>query len=120
MASASAVVAARRSPILRSRMEPTALNEGHLSHFDHGRHFDHHDHFDHRRFVRNRFFFAGGGWPYYYDYGYDCWWLRRQAVITGSPYWWLLSSSELQRTINNPEEGRSERNAARPSWPIGC
>jgi len=66
-----------------------ALNEGHLSHFDHGRHFDHeHDHFDHRRFVRNRFFFAGGGWPYYYDYGYDCWGLRRQAVITSSPYWW--------------------------------
>jgi hypothetical protein len=66
-----------------------ALNEGQVSHFDHGRHFDpEHDHFDHRRFVRNRFFFAGGGWPYYYDYGYDCWWLRRQAVITGSPYWW--------------------------------
>jgi len=38
--------------------------------------------------VHNRFFFAGGGWPYYYDYGYDCWWLRRQAVITGSPNWW--------------------------------
>lgn len=26
------------------------------------------------------------------DYGYygynDCYWLRRQAIITGSPYWW--------------------------------
>jgi len=64
--------------------------EGHLDHgrFDHGHHFDHeHDHF-HNRFVRNRFFFAGGWWPYYYDYGYNCWWLRRKAVITGSPYWW--------------------------------
>jgi len=56
--------------------------------FDHGHHFDHeHDHL-HNRFVRNRFFFAGGWWPYYYDYGYNCWWLRRKAVITGSPYWW--------------------------------
>ena len=69
------------------------VGEGHLDHghFDHGHHFamEHeHDHFDHR-FVRNRFFFAGGGWwPYYYDYGYNCSWLRRQAAITGSPYWW--------------------------------
>ena len=73
-----------------SRESHFASREGHLDHgqFDHGRHFDHeHDHFDHR-FVRNRFFFAGGGWPYYYDYGYDCGWLRRQAAITGSPYWW--------------------------------
>ena len=67
-------------------------HEGHVDHghFDHGHHFamEHeHDHF-HHRFVRNRFFFAGGGWPYYYDYGYDCSWLRRQAAITGSPYWW--------------------------------
>ena len=70
------------------------VSEGHLDHghFDHAHHFamEHeHDHF-HHRFVRNRFFFAGGGWPNYYDYdyGYDCSWLRRQAVITGSPYWW--------------------------------
>src|SRR6186713_2782546 len=73
-----------------SRESHFAPREGHLDHgqFDHGRHFDHeHDHFDHR-FVRNRFFFAGGGWPYYYDYGYDCGGLRRQAAITGSPYWW--------------------------------
>ena len=24
----------------------------------------------------------------YYAYGDDCWWLRRQALETGSPYWW--------------------------------
>ena len=77
-----------------SRESHFASREGHLDHgqFNHGRHvaMDHgheHDHF-HHRFVRNRFFFAGGGWPYYYDYGYDCGWLRRQAVITGSSYWW--------------------------------
>ena len=26
--------------------------------------------------------------PDYYSYGDDCWWLLRQARITGSPYWW--------------------------------
>ena len=31
-----------------------------------------------------------GWWPGYYgSYGYGgCAWLRSQAVITGSPYWW--------------------------------
>jgi hypothetical protein len=45
--------------------------------------------------FRHRNFFVGdvfiGGYPYYYgDYGYynDCYWLRRQAIITGSRYWW--------------------------------
>jgi len=74
-----------------SRESHFASREGNLDHgqFNHGRHaMDHeHDHF-HHRFVRNRFFFAGGGWPYYYDYGYDCGWLLRRAHVTGSPYWW--------------------------------
>ena len=26
------------------------------------------------------------GYPYYYDDG--CYWLRRRALYTGSPYWW--------------------------------
>lgn len=26
--------------------------------------------------------------PSYYTYGGDCYWLRQQAIITGSPYWW--------------------------------
>ena len=26
--------------------------------------------------------------PGYTAYGNDCYWLRRQASITGSPYWW--------------------------------
>jgi hypothetical protein len=44
----------------------------------------------HRRYRR---FYGpyiyGGGYGYYDDYGYDdCYWLRRQAIITGSPYWW--------------------------------
>jgi len=53
-------------------------------HFAHDHHF--HDHF------RNRVFIAGiGWWPGYYGYGYDyggCGWLYRQALYTGSPYWW--------------------------------
>ena len=57
----------------------------------HGHNHDH-DHFahDHHRF-NNRFVGVGlGWWPGYYgSYGYGgCAWLRRQAVITGSPYWW--------------------------------
>jgi hypothetical protein len=47
-----------------------------------------HDRFRHRhRVLRN------GVWVWVYDPGYtaygdDCYWLRRQAIITGSPYWW--------------------------------
>jgi hypothetical protein len=37
--------------------------------------------------------FRNGVWvwvygPGYTSYGDDCYWLRRQAIITGSPYWW--------------------------------
>ncbi len=52
-----------------------------------------HNHFvhDHRRFD-NRFVGVGlGWWPAYYAYNYaygGCAWLRHQALITGSPYWW--------------------------------
>jgi hypothetical protein len=60
------------------------------------------DRFEHRRFANrgddfDRFnhrhrVFRNGVWvwvygPDYYAYN-DCWWLRRQALITGSPYWW--------------------------------
>jgi hypothetical protein len=36
---------------------------------------------------------SNGAWvwvygPHYYAYGDDCWWLRRQALATGSQYWW--------------------------------
>jgi len=47
-----------------------------------------------RGFHGRRFFGYGGNWfypDYAYDYGYgygDCWWLRHEAIITGSPYWW--------------------------------
>jgi hypothetical protein len=63
--------------------------------FDH-RHFADFDHrrfvnFNHRRFVR----FGGFGFydgyydgDYYGNYGGGCGWLYRNAVATGSPYWW--------------------------------
>jgi len=50
---------------------------GHFAghHGKHGKNF--------RHFGSDIFVYGGGG------YGYsDCGWLRRQAVITGSPYWW--------------------------------
>jgi hypothetical protein len=52
---------------------------------DHDRNHD----FDHN--GRHRVF-RNGVWiwvygPDYYSYN-DCYWLRRQALITGSPYWW--------------------------------
>jgi len=54
--------------------------------FHHGFNHDHFHHFHNRRFfVSNVFFF--GGYPYYGYYG-DCYWLKRKAIITGSPYWW--------------------------------
>lgn len=52
------------------------------------RHDNNHDHDRFRRRV-----FRNGVWvwvygPDYYAYSGDCWWLRRQALATGSPYWW--------------------------------
>jgi hypothetical protein len=50
-----------------------------------GHDFDHFHH-RHRAFVNGVWIWAYG--PDYYAYGDDCWWLHRQALITGSPYWW--------------------------------
>jgi hypothetical protein len=47
-----------------------------------------------RGHFRNRGFYGFGGFPYYayyggYGYGYsECGWLKRRAIVTGSPYWW--------------------------------
>jgi hypothetical protein len=51
--------------------------------WDHNRNHHHHN----NRFITGYPFWYGGG--YYASNGYgDCGWLRRQAIITGSPYWW--------------------------------
>jgi hypothetical protein len=51
-------------------------------------HWDHnHDHQHHNRFIVGSPFWYGGGYYAYNGYG-DCAWLRREAIITGSPYWW--------------------------------
>ncbi len=52
-----------------------------------GHHHGHHHH-HHRRGYRG--FYYGGFPSYYYGYGGydDCGWLRRRALVTGSPYWW--------------------------------
>jgi hypothetical protein len=52
--------------------------------FDRDRDHDH-DHNRHVRFFPDDFFFGGYGGDYY---GGDCGWLRREARVTGSPYWW--------------------------------
>jgi hypothetical protein len=49
--------------------------------------------FFHHRFHHHRFhgapFIAVGAYPLYgYGYSYDCYWLKRQALFTGNPYWW--------------------------------
>src|SRR5262245_23170571 len=60
----------------------------------HGNNMHGHDHnhfaHNHHRHFDNRFVGVGiGWWPGYYSYGYgSCGWLRRQAAVTGSPYWW--------------------------------
>jgi hypothetical protein len=73
---------------------------------DHGdrNRFDHHhfaerghDH-DFDRFHNRHRVFRNGVWvwvygPDYYAYGNDCWWLRQQALATGSPYWWSRYSA---------------------------
>jgi hypothetical protein len=56
----------------------------HGGHFRDGRSF-HDGRFHHRR----AFFFAPAFAYYDYGYGYGgCYWLWRNAVATGSPYWW--------------------------------
>jgi hypothetical protein len=56
--------------------------DGDGKNWDHGK--NHGSKFRHgRRFYGPDLFVYGGG----YGYG-DCAWLRRQAAITGSPYWW--------------------------------
>ena len=47
--------------------------------------WDRHHHFHNRFFVGAPFFY--GGYYAYNGYG-NCAWLWRQAIITGSPYWW--------------------------------
>jgi hypothetical protein len=48
-----------------------------------GRHDHHHGkHFSRRFFYGPDIYVYGGG------YGYDCDWLYRRAVATGSAYWW--------------------------------
>ena len=47
-------------------------------------HFRHH-HFRHHRFHRHRFVVVSA-YPYYYADG--CYWLKRRALYTGSPYRW--------------------------------
>jgi hypothetical protein len=47
--------------------------------------------FAHRRKFHHRRVFVGAPFLYgsgYYYYGNGCSWLRRNALYTGSPYWW--------------------------------
>jgi hypothetical protein len=46
--------------------------------------------FHHRRGFHHRRVFIGAPFLYggYYYYGNGCDWLRRNALYTGSPYWW--------------------------------
>jgi hypothetical protein len=53
-------------------------------HFRHHHAFRHH-HFRHHRFHRHRLVVVSA-YPYYYADG--CYWLKRRALYTGSPYWW--------------------------------
>jgi hypothetical protein len=74
-----------------------AKGDGHGDRF--AKRHDRGDRFEHRRFAGRDFdrfhhrhrVFRNGVWVWVYSPGYaynDCWWLRRQALITGSPYWW--------------------------------
>jgi hypothetical protein len=57
-----------------------------FTHFDHFDRVHNFHHFHNRRFFVSNVFFFGGS-PYHGYYG-DCYWLKRKAIITSSPYWW--------------------------------
>ena len=69
-----------------------------FKHGDRARFAKHHDRdrfakrdHDGDRFRHRHRVFRNGVWVWVYSPGYaynDCWWLRRQALITGSSYWW--------------------------------
>ena len=51
------------------------------------------NHNKHANFNNRHRVFRNGAWIWVYGSGYtasgnDCYWLRRQAISTGSPYWW--------------------------------
>lgn len=56
-----------------------------------GKNFSKHDRNKFSHLNRHRVF-RNGVWIWAYGPGYyaynDCYWLRRQAIITGDPYWW--------------------------------
>ena len=58
---------------------------GWAPHFSSVQHFSH-SHHHHFRFHHHRRFVVVGAYPY--AYGDGCYWLRRRALYTGSPYWW--------------------------------
>jgi hypothetical protein len=69
-----------------------ALAKGHGSHGGHGGHFHGMGQFSRphhvfvHRFRHHRRFAVVGLYPY--AYGDGCYWLKRRALYTGSPYWW--------------------------------
>src|SRR5262245_6787594 len=68
-----------------SALQPAEARRG--GHHGHHHHFGHHGFgHHHHRFHHHRHIFVA---PLYgYTYSYDCYWLRRRALYTGSPYWW--------------------------------
>ena len=58
--------------------------KGHKNYYAHN--YNHHRYYRYGRYYRN-YRWYGGAYAYGYGYG-NCAWLRRQALITNSPYWW--------------------------------
>jgi hypothetical protein len=61
-------------------------SSGWSPHFTSVRQFSGSRHFIVRHFRHHRRFALVDVYPYDYDDG--CYWLRRRAVYSGSPYWW--------------------------------
>ena len=58
--------------------------KGHKNYYAHN--YNHYRYYRYGRYYRN-YRWYGGAYAYGYGYG-NCAWLRRQALITNSPYWW--------------------------------
>ena len=85
LAAAAIGAAAFLTPVSSAPLAPSSLPvEGLAQRVQHHHHHHHHHHGHGHAHLLYGVPFAYGS----YDDAYECYWLRRRALYTGSTYWW--------------------------------